>query len=72
MFYKEDIRKHFNSEELSVVNTDTSDKAIAGVLQQKEEKKKLILVVCYIRLLINTEQQYNIYNKELLAIVYIL
>ena len=55
MFHKEDIRKHFNSEELSIVNTDILDRAIAGVLQQKREKKKLMLVVCYARSLINTE-----------------
>ena len=66
------MRKHFNPEELSVVNTDTLDEAIAGVLQQKGENRKLILVACYTRSLTNTEQQYNIHNKELLAIVHAL
>ena len=32
MFYKGDIRKHFNPEEPSIVNTDALDGAIAGVL----------------------------------------
>ena len=55
MFYKEDMRKHFNPEELSIVNMDVSYGAIAEVLQQKEEKEKLILVACITRSLTNTE-----------------
>jgi hypothetical protein len=55
MFYKEDIRKYFDSEILSKINTDASDRAIAGILQQKEETEKLILVACYTRSLTNTE-----------------
>jgi hypothetical protein len=72
MFHKEDMRKYFNPEILSKVNTDASDRAIAGVLQQRRETEKLILIVCYTRSLTSTEQQYDIYNKELLAIVHAL
>ena len=32
MLYKEDIKKYFNSEELSIINTDILDRVIAGVL----------------------------------------
>jgi hypothetical protein len=55
MFQKKDMRKHFNPETLSVLNTDASDGAIAGVLQQKGEKERLILVACYARSLTDTE-----------------
>ena len=72
MFHKEDMRKYFNSEILSEINTDMSDRAIVRVLQQREETEKSIFVVCYTRSLTSTEQQYNIYDKELLAIVHAL
>jgi hypothetical protein len=55
MFCKEDMRKHFDLEILSEVNTDVSDRAIAGVLQQREETGKLMLVACYTRSLTSTE-----------------
>jgi hypothetical protein len=55
MFYKEDMRKHFNPEILSEINTDVSDRAIAGVLQQREETEKLILIACYAKLLTSTK-----------------
>jgi hypothetical protein len=66
------MRQHFNPEQPSTVNTDASDGAIAGVLQQPNNNEKLMLVACYARSLTDTEQQYNIYNKELLAIVHAL
>jgi hypothetical protein len=72
MFHKEDMRKYFDLEILSQVNTDASDEAIAEVLQQKEETGKLMLIACYARSLTSTEQQYNIYDKELLTIVHAL
>ena len=72
MFCKEDMRKYFNLEILSEVNTDILDRAIAGILQQKKEKEKLIFIAYYTRSLTNTEQQYNIHDKELLTIVHVL
>ena len=55
MFYKGDMRKHFDPEILSEVNTDASDRAIAGVLQQRGETGKLMFVACYTRSLTSTE-----------------
>jgi hypothetical protein len=55
MFHKEDMRKYFNLEILSEVNTDALDKVIAEVLQQRGETGKPMLVVCYTRSLTSTE-----------------
>jgi hypothetical protein len=66
------MRRHFNSEQLSTVNTDASDEAIVGILQQPNNNGKLMLVTCYARSLTDTEQRYDVHDKELLAIVHAL
>jgi hypothetical protein len=55
-----------------VLNIDTFDKAIAGVLQQPDDNGKLMLVACYAKSLNKAEKNYNVHNKELLAIVHAL
>jgi hypothetical protein len=55
-----------------VLNTNASDRAIAGVLQQPNNNGRLILVACYAKSLNKAEKNYDVYNKELLAIVYTL
>jgi hypothetical protein len=71
-FRKGKMRRHFNPEQPSTVNTDASDGAIAGVLQQPNNNRKLMLVACYARSLMDIERRYNIHDKELLAIVHAL
>jgi len=69
MFRHGDMRQHFNPEIPSFVDTDASDCAIGARLQQPGPDGKMRLVACYARTMTPTEQNYNIHDKELLAIV---
>ena len=69
MFRHGDMRRHFNPEKPSYVDTDASDCAIGARLQQHDENNKLRLVACYARSMTPAEQNYDIHDKELLAIV---
>ncbi|RJE17347.1 to reverse transcriptase [Aspergillus sclerotialis] len=69
MFRRGDIRQHFNPELPNFVDTDASDYAIGARLQQPGPDGKLRLVAYYTRTITPAEQNYDIYNKELLAIV---
>ena len=50
------------------IETDTSGYAIGGVLSQ-EQDRKLKLIAFLSRIMQPAERNYEIYNKELLAIV---
>ena len=52
-----------------VVETNALDFAIGAYLLQKHEDNSIRLVAYYLRGIILAELNYNIYNKELLAIV---
>ena len=52
-----------------VLETDALDFALRAYLSQKAADSKLHLVAYYLRTLTLTERNYNVYNKELLAIV---
>ena len=52
-----------------MVETDVSDDAIGGTLSQRDEEGNLSPVAFYSRKLGPAEQRYEIYDKELLAIV---
>ena len=58
----------FDTEKLSRIETDASDLAIGAYLIQ-EYKGKWHPVAYILRKLSPAEQNYDIYNKELLAIV---
>jgi hypothetical protein len=51
-----------------VIETNISDNIISTIYNQKH-KDRLHLVVYFSRKIISAELNYNIYNKELLAIV---
>jgi len=53
-----------------LLGTDASDFAIAGVLCQKFEDNKLWPIGIGSRKLISTEFNYDVYNKEMLAVVF--
>ncbi|KAI3638678.1 hypothetical protein MIR68_003176 [Amoeboaphelidium protococcarum] len=59
---------HPNEEKPFIVETDSSDFAIAGVLSQYDENGELRPVAFYSRQMIPAERNYEIYDKELLAI----
>jgi hypothetical protein len=71
-FRKGEMRRHFDPTRPSVLNTDASDRAIAGVLQQPDDNGKLMLVACYAKSLNKAEKNYDVHDKELLAIVHAL
>ena len=52
-----------------IVETDLLDKAIGAEISQPDNKERMHLVAFYSRKLTLAELNYNIYNKELLAIV---
>ena len=58
----------FNSKQPIQVETDALDKAIGACLTQEYNKKRYSIAY-YLRKLILAKQNYNIYNKELLAVV---
>ncbi|KAG5735420.1 hypothetical protein E4T56_gene12784 [Termitomyces sp. T112] len=61
---------HFDPSLLIVLQCDPSNYAIAGILSQSNsEGKDLHPIAFYTRSMIPAELNYNIYNKELLAIV---
>jgi hypothetical protein len=52
-----------------MVETDASDKAIGAYLSQADDKGKLRLVVYLLRKFTPAESNYEVYDKELLAII---
>ena len=48
---------------------DASNKAIGVVLNQKDKNNKLVPTAYYLRKMTEPEFNYDIHNKELLAIV---
>ncbi len=63
------ILRIFNHEKEAFVETDASDKAIGAVLNQKDENGKLVPTAYYSRKMTEPESNYDIHDKELLAIV---
>lgn len=63
------ILQHFNPSQPITVETDASDFAIAGVLNQPNSQGILHPIAFYSRKLDDSEVNYDIYDKELLAIV---
>jgi hypothetical protein len=59
----------FDLSKPSVVETDASDKAIGACLSQADEKGKLYLVAYLLRKFAPAENNYKVYDKELLVII---
>ena len=69
MFTKELILTIFDSAKKIIVEIDASKIVLDLILNQPDEKKRLYPVIFYFRKFIISELNYNIYDKELLAIV---
>jgi len=65
----EPILQHFDSEQPITIETDASDYAIGAICLQPDEKGILHPIAYYPRKLKDPEHNYNIHDKELLAIV---
>ena len=59
----------FNYDKEATLETDASDYAIRAVLTQKNKEGKTKVIAYYSRKMTGPELNYNIHNKELLAIV---
>ena len=66
---KEPILLTFDPKKLIIIETDSSDFVIGAVLSQPNQNKKYQLIAFYLQKLSLTELNYEIYNKELLAII---
>jgi hypothetical protein len=68
-FTKEPVLVSFNLKQQIVLETDILDYSISTCFDQKDSQGKQYTVAYYSRKIILAELNYNIYNKELLAIV---
>jgi len=68
-FRKEPILVHFDFEKQGIIDADASKRAIGARLQQKDDQGRKRLVACYARKLTKAEQNYDVHDRELLAIV---
>ncbi|GBE80968.1 Transposon Tf2-12 polyprotein [Sparassis crispa] len=69
VFTSSPLLRHFNPALPSTLSTDASDFAISGILHQPDPQVFLHPVAYYSRKLSSSEINYEIYDKELLAIV---
>ena len=69
MFTKGLILAIFNFAKKIIVETDINRIALGLILSQSDEKKRLYPVIFYSGKFIASELNYDIYDKELLAIV---
>ena len=60
---------HFDPERPSMLETDASDGAIAGVFSQKQPDGEWHPVAYYSKTMIDAELNYHIHDKEMLAII---
>jgi hypothetical protein len=68
-FTSEPVLKHFDWDKPAILETDASDYVCAGVLSQDDDEATLHPVAFYSRKMTPAECNYEIYDKELLAIV---
>jgi hypothetical protein len=61
---------HFDPERPSMLETDASDGAIAGVFSQKQPDGEWHPVAYYSKTMIDAELNYHIHDKEMLAIIF--
>jgi hypothetical protein len=64
------ILRHYNLDRAALLETDASDFAISGILSQKFEDGKLHPVQFVLRKLSPAEMNYDLYDKEMLAVVF--
>ena len=68
-FTEAPVLRHYDPEDPIVLECDASDYAIAGILSQYDANEELRPIAFYGRTMIAAELNYDIYDKELLAIV---
>ena len=66
------VFRHFDLKAIIYIKTDASDYISKEILLQKNKEENLHSVTYFLKLMISAEYNYNIYNKELLAIIHYL
>ena len=66
------ILGHYNPEAESMLETDASDEVVAGILSQKGEDQLWHPIAYFSKTIAPAEYNYEIHNKELLAIIRVL
>ncbi len=69
LFISQSVLIMFESEKLITLKTNASDEAIEACISQSDDKKRLHLIAFHSRKLTDAELNYEIHDKELLAIV---
>lgn len=69
-FTSEPILQHFVGSCATCIKTDASDVAIGAVIPQQDESNTWHPIAFGSRTMLPAEQNYNVHNKEMLAIVY--
>jgi hypothetical protein len=68
-FTLDTILRHFDPDRETIVKTDASDFVLGGILSQYDDDKVLRLVAFFSKKHNPAECNYEIYDKELMAIV---
>ena len=68
-FTEEPILTHYNLDKEVILETDVSDYAIGACISQKDLNGKLRPIAYFSKKLSLAKLNYDVYNKELLAIV---
>jgi len=68
-FYKKSVLKIYNLEKSAILKIDASDYAIEVCFSQSDKEDRLHSIIYYSRKMTPLELNYDIHNKELLAIV---
>ena len=68
MLFKASVLAHFNLDKKTILETDTFQYIMSGVLSQYSDDGSLHLVAFYNKNMLPTECNYHIYDKELLII----
>ena len=63
---------YYSPEAKSILETDASDKVVAGILSQKGKDQLWHPIAYFSKTIVLAEYNYKIYNKKLLAIIKIL
>ena len=66
------VLRYFNLKVTIYIKIDASDYISREILLQKNEEENLHLVAYFLKLMTSAEYNYDIYNKELLAIIHYL
>jgi len=69
LFTTAPILAHFNAQKLVIIETDASDFVIGAILSQQDEDGRLHPVAFHSRKFQSAEINYEIHDKELLAVV---